>query len=131
MVKEKRKRMSTNVMIVEDEKDLCYLFEIMLKKQNLTTACVNTLAEAKEIINYINPNILFVDNNLPDGSRTDFISQVKLLYPAIKIIMITAYDTPKDIEKAFHTGVDYFISKPFTSITIKNVLLMFELGNTG
>ena len=87
-------------------------------KQNLTTACANSLAEAKQIINYINPNILFVDNNLPDGSGIDFISQVKLLYPAIKIIMITAYDTPKDLENAFINGADYFISKPFTSTTI-------------
>lgn len=118
-------------MIVEDEKDLCYLLELILKKQNLSTAIANSIFEAKQTIQNIEPEVLFVDNHLPDGSGTDFMGQVKLLYPAIKIIMITAYDTPIDVEKAFTNGADYFISKPFTSIAIKNVLSMFSFGNTG
>lgn len=131
IVKENRKKMPAIVMIVEDEKDLCYLLELMLKKQNLSTACANSISQAKLVINNIEPKVLFVDNHLPDGSGTDFIRQVKLLYPDIKIIMITAYDTPLDIEKAFNNGADYFISKPFTTIAIKNVLAKFELGKTG
>lgn len=130
-MKEKRKKRPANVMIVEDEKDLCYLLELILKKQNLSTAIANSIFEAKQTIQNIEPEVLFVDNHLPDGSGTDFMGQVKLLYPAIKIIMITAYDTPLDVEKAFKNGADYFISKPFTSIAIKNVLSMFSFGNTG
>ena len=130
-MKEKRRKESTNVMIVEDEKDLCHLLEIILKKQNLSTACANSIAEAKQTINSLEPSVLFVDNHLPDGSGTDFIGQVRLLYPDTKIIMITAYDGSTDVEKAFTNGADYFISKPFSSSTIKNLLSKFELSNTG
>ena len=131
VVKEKGKKISANVMIVEDEKDLCFLLELILKKENLNTTCVNSISEAKQRIDNIEPKALFVDNHLPDGSGTDFIGQVRLSYPAIKIIMITAYDTPLDVEKAFNNGADYFISKPFNTMTIRNVLSILALGNTG
>ncbi len=131
VVKEKEKKICQNAMIVEDEKDLCFLLELILKKENLNTTSVNSILEAKQSIKNIEPKVLFVDNHLPDGSGTDFIGQVRLLYPAIKIIMITAYDTPLDVQKAFNNGVDYFISKPFNASAIKNVLARFALGNTG
>lgn len=129
-MKENRKKMQVKVMIVEDEKDLCFLLELMLKKQNVSTTCANSISEARLRIHDIKPKVLFVDNYLPDGSGADFIVQVKLLYPATKIIMITAYDTPVDKEQAFNNGADYFISKPFTTIAIKEALEMFALGKT-
>ncbi len=116
-------------MIVEDEKDLCYLLELVLKKEKLSTACVNSLYEARETIPDIEPKVLFLDNHLPDGSGTELIGQIKSLYPTVKVIMITAYDTPGDIEEAFTSGADYFISKPFSITAIRNALSKFEFGN--
>ncbi len=130
-MKERRKKLRANVMIVEDEKDLCYLLELILKKQNLSSACVNSISEARQTIINISPKVLFVDNHLPDGSGADFVGQVRSLFPTIKIIMITAYDTPVDVEKAFRNGADYFISKPFSIVAIKNVLAKFSFANTG
>lgn len=109
-------------MIVEDEKDLCFLLALIVKKQNFFPSCVNTIREAKRALRAINPTILFLDNHLPDGLGSDFISQVKRICPLTKIIMITAHDSPKDVEKAFTKGADYFITKPFNTVTIQNML---------
>ncbi len=116
-------------MIVEDEKDLCYLLELVVQKEKLTTACVNSLYEARRTLHDIEPEVLFVDNHLPDGSGTELIGQIKSLYPTVKVIMMTAYDTPGDITEAFGNGADYFISKPFSLTAIRNVLSKFEFGN--
>ncbi|MEP7230668.1 MAG: response regulator [Ginsengibacter sp.] len=128
-MKEKRKKKSTNVLIVEDEKDLCYLLELAIRNEKLSTACANSLHEARQTIHNIEPNVLFVDNHRPDGSGNELIPQIKSLYPAVKVIMITAYDTPGDMEEAFNNGADYFISKPFSISAIKNVLAKFEFKN--
>lgn len=77
----KKKKIYANAMIVEDEEDLCFLLERILRKENLETACVNTLSQAKKTISTFKPGILFVDNNLPDGFGMDFIDHVKSLYP--------------------------------------------------
>lgn len=127
----KNENTPAKVMIVEDEKDLCFLLAYILKKQNFFPSCVNSIAEAKHALRKINPKILFLDNNLPDGSGSDFISQVKKICPLTKIIMITAHDSPGDVTKAFTKGADYFISKPFTTATIENMLHRITFAMAG
>ncbi len=111
-------------MIIEDEKDLCFLLCTALKNNNIKTQCAHSISEAKRTINDIQPSIVFLDNNLPDGQGPDFIPVVKRNFPLAKIIMITAYDSSSDIKSAFTLGADYFISKPFNTSAINNVLAM-------
>ena len=125
----KNENTPAKVMIIEDEKDLCFLLACIVKKQNFFPSCVNSLTEAKQEIKKINPEILFIDNNLPDGSGADFIGQVKEMCPRTKIIMITAHDSPKDVQKAFTKGADYFITKPFNTFTIQSMLSRITLAH--
>ena len=111
-----------SVMIVEDEVDLCYLLVKILKQSNLKADCVYSISEAKQTIKKLNPSIIFIDNFLPDGYGSDFIQNIKEGHPKSKIVMITAHDSPADIEKAFKRGADYFITKPFNTKTVKNTL---------
>ncbi len=113
-------------MIIEDEKDLCHLLGVVLRKNNVPSSCVYSIKEARESIMDIKPSIIFLDNHLPDGTGSDFIQQVKAINPAAQVIMITAHDSPAEIEEAFHKGADYFISKPFNSSTIKSTLDFFN-----
>lgn len=111
-----------DVLIVEDELDICYLLSGILKRRNLNTSYVTSLVAAEKQLNTINPNILFIDNHLPDGFGIDFISGIKVTHPLIKIVMITAHDTGDDKNKAIKHGADYFIGKPFTSSIIIETL---------
>ncbi len=110
------------VMIVEDEKDLCFLLSAALKKNNVYSQCAFSINEAQKKIRDIRPSVVFLDNHLPDGYGSDFIATVKSLFPSTKIIMITAYDSPSDIKLAFSRGADYFIGKPFSTTSIKTAL---------
>ena len=114
-------------MIVEDEKDLCYLLAAILKQNNLSSACVYSIYEAKETIRNIKPSIVFLDNHLPDGYGSDFIPVVKKKYPNTKIVMISAHDSSADIETAFSNGADYFITKPFNISAINTTLDLLSM----
>jgi two-component system OmpR family response regulator len=114
-----------NAMIIEDERDLCYLLTIVLKQNNVPSACAYSIKEARETLKNIKPSIIFLDNHLPDGIGSDFIQQAKAIFPSAKIIMITAHDSPAEINEAFQRGADYFISKPFNSSTIKTTIDFF------
>src|ERR1700712_2913387 len=118
--------MQIDVLIIEDEPDICYLLSGILKKKQLNTFHVNTLFDARTILNQRNPDILFLDNHLPDGYGVDFLPVIKKTHPNTKIIMITAHDTGDDREKAMLHGADYFIGKPFTTeiiiTTVDNLL---------
>jgi two-component system, OmpR family, response regulator len=101
-------------LIVDDEVDICFLLSGILRQQQLKPSFVNNLAAAKASLAADMPSILFLDNHLPDGFGLDFISYVRLLYPEIKIVMITAHDGLVERKKAQTEGADLFISKPFT-----------------
>lgn len=109
-------------LIVEDEIDICFLLTGILRKKNLQTFFVNNLHEAIDVLAVKHPSILFLDNNLPDGSGVDFIHQIKVQHPLTRIIMITADDTLANKNKALKAGADFFIGKPFTRDMINKTI---------
>jgi DNA-binding response OmpR family regulator len=109
-------------LIIDDEYDICFLLSRILRNNNLDVQFVNSISEGKTSLTKLSPNVLFLDNHLPDGYGIDFISYVKKQHPETKIIMVTAHDTTEDRKKALEQGADVFISKPFSSAEIKNAI---------
>jgi DNA-binding response OmpR family regulator len=101
-------------LIIDDETDICYLLSALLKQKNLESAYVNNLADATQLLKNYAPEIIFLDNHLPDGLGMNFIEYIRKYYPTVKIIMITAHDTAADKHRALKEGADFFIGKPFT-----------------
>ena len=118
------KQVSQNLdaLIIDDEKDICYLLGNVLKKRDIQSKYVNTLREAANILESNDPEIIFLDNHLPDGLGVNFIKFIKRFHPKTKIVMITAHDTIVDKQKAINEGVDFFIGKPFTKETVNNIM---------
>jgi len=112
-------------LIVDDERDVCFLLSNVLKNRNIGTNCVNSIADAKSALLEKNFSIVFLDNRLPDGLGLNFVDEIRRLRPGIKIIMITAHDTRNDSEKAYLGGVDFFIGKPFNREMIYYALERF------
>lgn len=110
------------VLIIDDELDSCYLLSGMLKQKKFSTSYVNTLCDAEVALRNDPPELLFLDNHLPDGIGLDFISYVKHNNPVVKIIMITAHDSAAERNRAYAEGVDFFLSKPFTKELICSAL---------
>jgi two-component system, OmpR family, response regulator len=112
-----------NALIIDDEIDSCYLLGGILRNNNIETNYVHTLADATQALKNQCPEIIFLDNHLPDGRGIDFISYVKKNYSTSKVIIITAYATIDDKRKAIAEGADMFISKPFTREAIVKTVI--------
>lgn len=107
-------RKMLNVLIVDDEPDICFLFEKILHKRNLQTGFANSLADAVCLIEKRRPYLIFLDNSLPDGKGIDFIPYLKARYPYTKVVMLTANDSPDDQRAAYLKGADDFLGKPLS-----------------
>jgi len=110
------------VLIIDDEPDICYLLSSILRQKQMQADFVNSLTEARTALGVHNPQLVFLDNHLPDGRGIDFISDIKKQGSHTKVIMITAHDTMDDRRSAIERGVDGFIGKPFTREAIFNVI---------
>ena len=113
------------ILIVEDEGDMCLLLNILLNGEEMELDHVQSLLAADEYLQRQLPEIIILDNKLPDGYGIDFIIYLKKKYPSIRIIMISGFDSAaKDV--ALENGADVYLEKPFTRNqlydSIKNLL---------
>ena len=109
------------ILIIDDETDLCLLLKDYFIRKHYNVFLSHTLSDGAKILNDIHPDILFLDNNLPDGLGVNNIVDIKTIAPNAALIMITAMGNSR--EEALQKGVDIFLEKPLTSTNIKDVLL--------
>ncbi|MBC7873485.1 MAG: response regulator [Ferruginibacter sp.] len=116
------------VLIVDDEADICFFLSRNLTKRGFTTSSTNSIAEAEKELELTKPEIVLLDNHLPDGKGIDFVTDIATKYPETKIIMMTAHDTPQDRLRAYNNGVSFFIAKPFTLAAVNQIVDMVVFG---
>ena len=70
-------------------------------------------------IDELHPDLVFLDNNLPDGKGIDMIGQIKQT-GKLRIVMMSAMTNLR--EEALKRGVDFFIDKPISFVEIQKIL---------
>jgi two-component system, OmpR family, response regulator len=122
------KKFST-ALIIDDDIDICTLLKSMLNNIIAEVQFTQTLVGSKKLLKSFNPDIIFLDNNLPDGEGINLISEIKSLSPSSIIVFITA-SRPSG-HKALSSGANAFLEKPLTYNAILDVLHQsenFQLG---
>ena len=105
-----------NILVVDDEPDICFLTKSILKKsgyQNVTVA--NTVEEAYTLIQANKYEIFFIDLSLNDASGVDVVRYVDNEYeydPQLNII--TGFCSISDRNALNDLGVNSILTKPLT-----------------
>lgn len=97
------------LLIIDDEPDVCTLLRRMLRHRFARIECAQTLADGNLWAQIIAPQVILLDNNLPDGYGLDHIGMFKSMLPMSRIVMISAMDISRE---AVAAGADHFMSKP-------------------
>ncbi|MEP6466824.1 MAG: response regulator [Parafilimonas sp.] len=78
-------------MIIDDETDLCLLLKNFFVKQNYEVVVSHKLADGiREALNF-SPDIIFLDNNLPDSQGWTKAEWFLKELPMTTIFLISAY----------------------------------------
>jgi two-component system, OmpR family, response regulator len=108
------------VVIIDDEEDLCHLMKTYLADLNYDVFLANTLGSGLNLMSEVYPDILFIDNNLPDGLGWEKMTYLLEHFPNCKINLISAYrSNPPDLAK---TRSIQILEKPLSLSAIKNYL---------
>jgi|GEM_PF-972530 DNA-binding response OmpR family regulator len=112
-----------NIVIIEDEIELGQLMQKFLLKsiKSNTPNQIKIATNLKDGLHYIdeiNPDWVFLDNNLPDGKGINYITTIK--QGASGIIMMSAMSNLK--EKALELGADYFMDKPISFVEVQRII---------
>ncbi|HMC85453.1 MAG TPA: response regulator [Chitinophagaceae bacterium] len=118
-----------DILIVDDEKDLCNILTSICIRKNFTVSCAFNLLDALVQIESF-PLLMFLDNNLADGEGLELVEQLKVRSPLTKIVFITASSDLKIRDQAFIRGVDYFLAKPFQLQGVREILSQMQHKRT-
>ena len=110
-------------LIIDDELDICMLLKGILKPIGIEAQYSTSLIEGLSNLSSDDFVLLFLDNNLPDGSGLESLSLIKKQNPGLKIIMISAYDGESERNQARKDGAIDFIGKPFSTRMVKEKLM--------
>jgi DNA-binding NtrC family response regulator len=109
------------VLIIDDEQDLCHLMKTYLVELNYDVFLAYTLGSGLSLMEEVGPDIVFIDNNLPDGLGWEKMDYLTEAYPNCKINLISAYKNGIP-ENANCTSAVKFIEKPMSLTTLKHYL---------
>src|SRR5450755_891428 len=110
------------ILIIDDEKDLCELIQLILKDENFKIDCAFSLKDGKRKWRDLMHPIVLLDQNLPDGLGLDLIECNPTLLYKSKVIMITADTQPATKAMAIAAGIEHFIQKPFSLKLIRDLV---------
>ena len=79
------------VLIIDDEIDLCHLLKSYFLRKDYDVYLSHTLEQGLSFLNTLNPDVVFLDNNLPDGVGWEIAPQIARDYPHVQLYLISAY----------------------------------------
>ncbi len=105
------------VLIIDDEKDICFLISEILKDENYTTSIALNSDEAISKFNEIKPDLVILDvwlsNSKLDG--IEILKEFKSIDSNIPVIIISGHGTVDLAVKSIKNGAYDFLEKPFNS----------------
>ena len=109
--------MKSKVLIVDDEKDICFLISEILNDENYITSSAYNSKQALEEFNLFNPDLIILDvwlgNSDLDG--IELLKEFKKFNPSIPIIIVSGHGTVDMAVNAIKNGAYDFLEKPFNS----------------
>lgn len=112
-----------SVLIIDDEADLCLLLYSYLKRKNFDVQFRHNLKDGLATIILMQPDVLFLDNNLPDGLGWEIAPELAIAFPKTRINLISAFHpNPPKFDNSKNVNI---IEKPISTNTLDNYLNKF------
>ena len=108
--------MAPVVLVVEDEPAIQELIAVTLARNGHTVRRTATAREAAEAVAQALPDLVLLDWMLPDGSGPAFARKLRseARTREVPIIMLTARADEEDKVQGLQSGVDDYVTKPFS-----------------
>lgn len=114
----------TRVLVVDDEKTIVDLIKFRLEKQNYDVTPAFSGKEALELAKKQKFDLIVLDIMMPGMDGYQVLEELRKdkLTENIPVIFLTARNTDSDVWNGWQSGVDYYVTKPFTGETLLNAV---------
>ena len=102
----------TTVLVVEDEDSFVEALSIGLRREGFRVQIARDGAQALDLFDAVNPDLVLLDVMLPRVSGIDVCRQLRKR-SQVPIIMVTAKGAEIDIVVGLEVGADDYVTKPY------------------
>lgn len=106
----------TNIrlLIIEDDRKIAEIQRRFVERLDAVELCgiAHTLADARDLIDVLSPDLILLDVYFPDGNGLDLLRELRASDSASDVILITAAKEVDTLRSALRGGVFDYILKP-------------------
>ncbi len=126
MAEGKENMQKTNILVVDDEKDICKALNILLTKEGYSVKEAYNGEEALDLIKKVNFDIVMTDIRMEKVDGFEVLKQTQKISPETSVIMMTAFASVGSAVEAMRAGAADYITKPFINdeirLTIRRII---------
>ncbi len=105
--------MTNPVWIIDDDPSIRWVFEKALSREGIDFRIFSSAREALEASSMEKPQVVVSDIQMPGDSGLDLLQTLRLRYPELPVIIMTAYSDLESAVSAFQGGAFEYLPKPF------------------
>lgn len=104
------------ILVAEDERDIRELINFTLMFAGHTVTLAANGAEAVELVEQANPQLIMMDVRMPKMTGYEACKQIKTMeaYKDIPVIFLSAKGQDEEIQSGMDAGATAYILKPFS-----------------
>jgi len=103
--------MTGTVLIIDDEEKLRSLMKRIITLEGYNVLEAGNIKSAQKLLDKDEIDVVLCDVKLPDGSGVDYAKTIKEKFPALEVILLTAYGNIPDGVQAIKNGAFDYLTK--------------------
>ncbi len=119
---------TTSILVVEDDAGLREALCDTLSLANYQVVPAQSAEQGLQLLKEHKVSLLISDVQMGTMSGLDLLKTVKLNYPSLPVLMMTAYANVNDAVVAIRHGAVDYLAKPFSPEVLINMVSRYALG---
>lgn len=115
-------KMKHTILVVDDEKEICDLFQKFLTQEGYQVFIATNGAEAISLGKRNRLDLALVDIKMPGMDGIEVFQKLKKVKKDMEAIILTGYGTLKTAKEAMRLGAYEYLTKPFDLGLVKNII---------
>lgn len=111
-----------NILIVDDEEDVCRTLSLILTRHGYTCQTAANGAEALKKCSEQTFDVVLTDRGMPGMNGLELAEQIKAQMPQTRIILITGWPGPLTADEQMRSGIEGILTKPISKTDLLNAL---------
>jgi len=119
---EKGDKMKHTILVVDDEKEICNLFQNFLTQEGYQVFIATNGAEAISLGKRNRLDLALVDIKMPGMDGIEVFQKLKKVKKDMEAIILTGYGTLRTAKEAMRLGAYDYLTKPFDLGLLKTII---------